>query len=167
MRSQDLVHFCSKLRTLCSALRSAGSVCKNKTNIAPLLWIAADFLDGGGSIFWSQVPVLLEDWASGDFGARGEVAPVSQAQKRSHRRVWSVDQATSLVSCTPELSAAPKSPAPIERQFSHRKQLSESGAGALESSVAAPIRWRHSVGGPSAHPAAHLRRSPSVLSSRQ
>lgn len=166
VRSQDLVHFCSKLRTLCSALRSAVSLCK-KSTIAPLLWIAADFLDGGGSIFWSQVPVLLEDWAAGDFGARGDVAAVSQVKKRSHRRVWSVDQATSLVSCTPELSAVPKSPAPIERQFSHRKQLSEYGAGALESSVAAPIRWRHSVSGPTAHPATHLRRSPSVLSSRQ
>lgn len=167
VRSQDLVHFVSKLRTLCSALRSAVSLCKSKTAIAPLLWIAADFLDGGGSIFWSQVPVLLEDGAAGDFGAIGEVAAVSQVQKRSHRRVWSVDQATSLVSCTPELSAVPKSPAPIERQFSHRKQLSEYGVGAHESSVVGPIRWRHSVSGPTAHPAAHLQRSPSVMSSRQ
>jgi hypothetical protein len=174
VRSQDLTHFVSKLRILCSALRSAASLCKNKTALAPLLWIAADFLDGGGSIFWSQVSVLLEDGAAGDFGARGEAAAVPQVQKRSHRRVWSVDQATSLVSCTPELSAAPKPPAPIERQFSHserqfshRKQLSEYAAGAHESSVVGPIRWRHSVSGPTAHPAAHLQRSPSVMSSRQ
>merc|ERR1712166_888777 len=80
VRSQDLVHFVSKLRTLCSALRSAVSLCRNKTGVAPLLWIAADFLDGGGSTCWSQVLVLLEDGAAGDFGARGEVAAVSQIQ---------------------------------------------------------------------------------------
>lgn len=163
MRSQDLLHFAKKLRTLCSALRSAVSLSESKTGIAPLLWVAADFLDGGGSIFWSQVSVLLKDGVVGDFGGRGDVAPVPQVQKRSHRRVWSVDQAASLVSCTPELSAVQKSFVPVTRQFSHRKQVSEYGAGGHEGSVVGPIRWRHSVGGP----AAHVQRSPSVMSSRQ
>jgi len=167
MRTQDLVHFVSKLRALCSSLRSAASLCKSQSNISPLFSIAADFLDGGGSICFSQVPVLLENGAAGEVGSGGEVAVVPRVQKRSHRRVWSVDQATSLMSCTPELSAIPKSPASVERQFSHRKQLSEYGVGTHDLAAVGPIRWRHSSGGLAAHPAPHLHRSPSVLSSRQ
>lgn len=162
VRSQALVHFVAKLRTLCSTLRSAVSLCKSNTTIAPLLWIAADFLDGGGSILWSQLPVLLKDGVVGDFGGRGEVAVVPQTQRRTHRRVWSVDQASSLVSRTPELSAVPKSPVPVERQFSHRKQISEHGAGGQDHSVVGAIRWRHSVGGGGVP--AHIQRSASVMS---
>jgi len=160
LRSQDLVHFVGKLRALCSALRSAVSLCKSNTSVAPILWIAADFLDGSGTISWSQVPVLLKNGLVNDCSGRGEVTAVPQVQKRSHRRVWSVDQAASLVSCTPEVSAVPQSPVLVERQFSHRKQVSEYGAGGHESSVVSQIRWRHSVGGQ----AAHIQRSASVAS---
>lgn len=168
VRTQDLVHFVSKLRALCSSLRSAASLCKSQYNISPLFSVVADFLDGGGSIFFSQVAVLLESGtAGGEVCSGGEAVVVPCVQKRSHRRVWSVDQATSLVSCTPEVSAIPKSPVPVERQFSHRKQLSEYGVGTHDGAAVGPIRWRHSAGGLAAHPAPHLQRSPSVLPSRQ